>query len=322
MAAAPWEAFIWSKMLERQKRWWVHGADGKPVRDHLSRFVPSAANPLPALNPFDKLAEREYLQSFLANNGQRIVSQPKLIACIRSPSELQSISLPQRWVLKPVGAAYSDGVFVVRDGFDVTPSARGEANCALASSKPLDIEAIVSRLNALTTHGGRDVNVFGSQRTLEWNLSCWLVEEYVSCESGAMVPIDYRCYCIGEHILWIGINHLNADGQVTETLVYASALSCPCPSIACYLPALHSSHSQPRRSNPDYKMARSWARSFACFLPCSLASATWTRNTSSRHPSTTRATSRRSVLCRSIACRQGRAAGRRWSPPPRSSVHG
>lgn len=207
----PWEAFIWRKMLERQKRWWQHGEDGKPLRDESFRFVPSSSNPLPNLNPFDKLQERQFLQSLCG-----IVPQPELVACIRRPDELLAlaITLPKSWVLKPVGAAYSDGVYVVRDGLDVTPSARGEANCALASSKPLDLHAIVRQLNQLAAHGGRDATVLGSQRTLEWNLSCWLVEKYVECESCATIPIDYRCYCVGGRILWIGINHLNANGQV------------------------------------------------------------------------------------------------------------
>ena len=96
------EAFIWQKMLERQRRWWEHGADSKPLRDECARFVPSAANPLPRLNPFDKLMERAYLESLGA-------PQPRLLARLDNVEELLSMasSLPRSWVLKPVGAAYS-----------------------------------------------------------------------------------------------------------------------------------------------------------------------------------------------------------------------
>ena len=203
------ECFIWRKMLVRQRRWWQHGLDGKPLRDEHARFIPSSENPLPALNPFDKSWERTFLESIGA-------PQPRLLAKLTRVDELLAIAstLPSSWVLKPVGAAYSDGVCVVHKGMDVTPSGRGEANCALASSKPLDLRAVVRDLRALTARGGREATTLGSQRTLEWNLSAWLIEEYVLCESGAAVPIDYRCYCCGGHVLWVGVNHLNASGQL------------------------------------------------------------------------------------------------------------
>ena len=75
------ECFIWRKMLERQRRWWVHdegggGAAGSlPLRDEHSRFVPSERNPLPMLNPFDKLWERSHMEAM----G---VAQPRLLAVV------------------------------------------------------------------------------------------------------------------------------------------------------------------------------------------------------------------------------------------------
>ena len=56
------DTFFWRKMLERQRRWFEHDLSGKPVRDECSRFVPSADNPLPELNPFDKQWERAFME--------------------------------------------------------------------------------------------------------------------------------------------------------------------------------------------------------------------------------------------------------------------
>ena len=205
----PAQSFLWRKMLERQRRWFQLGADGQPLRDEDSRFIASPANPLPMLNPFDKLWERRHMEAL----G---VPCPKLIAVLTSPAELLALAprLPPSWVLKPVGAAYSDGVFIVRDNCDVTPTERGEANCARAASKPLDLPAIVAKLEGLCASAGRSAKVLGKQRTLGWNLSAFLVEELVQCESGLSPPIDYRCYCVGGRILWVGVNHLNAHGQL------------------------------------------------------------------------------------------------------------
>ena len=103
MASDPAACFLWRKMLERQRRWFEHGADGQPLRDEHARFLPSAANPLPQLNPFDKLLEREYCEAM----G---VPQPKLVAVIRTPNELLSLELPPSWVLKPARSARSSKI--------------------------------------------------------------------------------------------------------------------------------------------------------------------------------------------------------------------
>ena len=94
------QCFLWRKMLERQNRWFLRGSDGQPLRDEDSRFIASPANPLPMLNPFDKLWERRHMEAL----G---VPCPKLIAVLTSPSELFDLEprLPPSWVLKPVGAA-------------------------------------------------------------------------------------------------------------------------------------------------------------------------------------------------------------------------
>jgi hypothetical protein len=201
------DAFFWKKMLERQRRWFVHGADGKPIRDECNRFVPSVENPLPELNPFDKRWERD----FMTKLG---MPQPGLIAAITEPDELLKLAptLPQSWVLKPVGAAYSDGVYIVHKGTDCTPSERGEGSLVRPRSRPLDVPSIVAQLNTLRSTGGRRAEVLGSSRKLEWNLSAFLLEELVECESGIFPPIDYRCYVVGSKLLWVGINHLNRQG--------------------------------------------------------------------------------------------------------------
>ena len=98
--------FLWRKLIERQRRWFLHDKSGQPIRDDRNRFVASKVNPLPRLNPHDKLAER----SFFEELG---VPVPKLLATIESPSELIELAdtLPaDGWVIKPVGAAYSTGV--------------------------------------------------------------------------------------------------------------------------------------------------------------------------------------------------------------------
>ena len=57
------DAFLWRKMVERQRRWFAQDAEGDFCRDGSQRFVPTPANPLPFLSPQDKLMQRRYLVS-------------------------------------------------------------------------------------------------------------------------------------------------------------------------------------------------------------------------------------------------------------------
>ena len=95
------------KMVERQRRWFELDERGVPTRDAHGRFIASAFNPLPQLSPQDKLMQRAYLDGC----G---VPQPELIAIIHAPEELLQLTLPPSWVLKPVGAAYSEGVVLAQ----------------------------------------------------------------------------------------------------------------------------------------------------------------------------------------------------------------
>ena len=42
--------------------------------------------------------------------------QPRLLATITAPHELANLELPDAWALKPVGAAYSQGLVLVDGG--------------------------------------------------------------------------------------------------------------------------------------------------------------------------------------------------------------
>ena len=68
--------------------------------------------------------------------------QPRLIAAIASPEELLTISLPPSWALKPVGAAYSEGLVLVRDGID------------LLSRRPISLRHTVQYLQQLRSRRG------------------------------------------------------------------------------------------------------------------------------------------------------------------------
>lgn len=183
MTSRTGDAFLWRKLIERQRRWFEHDDSGQPVRDECNRFVPSRFNPLPRLNPLDKLAER----SFFEELG---IPLPKLLATIELPNDLIGLwdTLPQSgWVIKPVGAAYSNGVTVVRSGVDVF------------SGKPVDMRRVIARLIALKRRGGRPSYLDspdGSQRRqqqhLLWNTSSFLIEELVIDEHDMAPPTDYR----------------------------------------------------------------------------------------------------------------------------------
>ena len=217
----PGDAFLWRAMLRRQRRWYACDARGHPVVDQSRRFKPSAPNPLPALSPQDKLRQRAFLARLPFD-----VPQPRLLATFTRPAELLGLldGLPSSWVLKPVGAAYSRGVFVVREGL-------------LASGLPFSVWGAIDEMRQLQTqHEGAPVTlapaaaatagaaagpevgseVAGAVETaaaevdggeFEYNCSQWLIEEYVTdaCVPAAAVPTDYRFFVCGDTIAFVEI---------------------------------------------------------------------------------------------------------------------
>ena len=245
------DAFLWRKMVERQQRWFAResaaggggsrgggggsggggggsglggglGGGGQPLYDDQHRFVPTAANPLPQLSPQDKLMQRAYLDA-------RGVPQPRLLATIRHPEELARLELPSSWALKPVGAAYSEGLVLVRDGRDAL------------TGLPWNMWDVVSQLRRVQAKHGEDAGGGGggggcsggggggsgghggghvsggsggggvgldprqgdASQHMRYNCGCFLIEELVKCEHGASKPVDYRVYVCGDAVLWI-----------------------------------------------------------------------------------------------------------------------
>ena len=109
-------------------------------------------------------------------------------------------TLPPSWVVKPVGAAMYEGISVVVDGYDMW------------AQTPVNLKRIVSRLRALKNRGGKK-NAFNT--IMEWNLSSFLIEELVICESGIRIPVDYRVFVLGDRCLWIWINWYNSEAHAT-----------------------------------------------------------------------------------------------------------
>ena len=96
-----------------------------------------------------------------------------------------------------------DGISVVVDGYDMM--ARG----------PVNLKRIASKLRALKNRGGKK-NEF--KKIMQWNMSTYLIEELVICESGIVVPVDYRVFVLGDRCLWIWINWYNSE---TDGLFHA-----------------------------------------------------------------------------------------------------
>ena len=133
------DAFVWRKMVKRFRRWYQHDEKMQLARDECNRVIPTAANPLPDCDQFDKVNHRRFL-------GKIGAPTPRLLYVLKRPAELLDVvaTLPKSWVIKPTGAAYNDGVSVIYNQLDVT---RGYA--------ALDVHRIVADLDALCAAGGR-----------------------------------------------------------------------------------------------------------------------------------------------------------------------
>ena len=198
-AAGGDSAFIWSKLMSRQHRWFEHTKAGLVKRDEQNRFVPTSLFPFPFAQ-LDKLAERRFIDSL----GVR---QAKLLFVLTAPEELLAIApqLPSSWVVKPVGAGHSDGVFTVRNG--VCGSVQG-------FSGALDLKLIVSELLELRRAGGS----WHNGKFFAWNVSKFLVEELVVDEVGESPPTDYKMFMLGGRLLWCWIMFRN-DTQLWAAFV-------------------------------------------------------------------------------------------------------
>lgn len=218
------EPFIWFKLLERQRRWYVHDAQLQLVRDSQNRFVPTPANPF-SFSQLDKLAERSFLDKLN-------VPQPRLIT--RIPIDQLRHKLPQfatanqaaSFVMKPVGAGHSFGVTIVRQGIDVT---RGGV--------PFDVHAVAAELCDMAAVGG----CTHQGQFFPFNFSSVLLEECVVDEMGGKhhatsvqsphcrahtlsqillcltllpccptleesMPSDYKVFLLGSALLWVQLH--------------------------------------------------------------------------------------------------------------------
>lgn len=180
------EAFIWQRLVERQKRWYAHDEQMALRRDEHNRFVGTAANPFP-FTQLDKLAERAFLDGL----G---VPQPRLLHAVpigALQAELPRLAprLPASFVVKPVGAGHSFGVTVVRDGRNVT---RGVAFDALS---------VADELVRMSAAGGCQ----HEGKFFAFNFSHVLIEECVVDELGLPTPADYKVFVLGGTLLWVQV---------------------------------------------------------------------------------------------------------------------
>ena len=140
-----------------------------------------------------------------------VVRQARVLAIIKEPEELLHFaSLPASWVLKPVGGAVADGICLARNGMLVRDTLSGKGDGIPTHPGPVHIETVVAALRSYQAAPG------GSGRVeLRVNASSFLLEEYVQCESGQTVPIDYRVCVCGERILFVWATwHQSSDGAI------------------------------------------------------------------------------------------------------------
>lgn len=207
-AATP---FIYEKLVERQQRWYEHDERFELRRDENNRFIGTAANPFP-FTQLDKLKERRFLEGLNA-------PLPKLIHIIPK-DELQhrleklGPSLPESFVIKPVGAGHSFGVTIVRDGIDLT-----------RNGVPFDLNAVAAELSEMAERGFcvHEGNIF------RFNFSSFLIEELVVDERGFPTPTDYKVFMVGKEFLWLQL-HFKADGHTWVAFVDADFNLLPQPA--------------------------------------------------------------------------------------------
>ena len=126
-------------------------------------------------------------------------------------------TLPYSWVVKPVGAAMYDGITVVVEGYDMW------------RKQPVNLKRVASSLHALRRRGGR-ANTFRAS-AMKWNLSTFLIEELVICESGMSMPVDYRVFVLGGRVLWVWINWYSAESHELSNAFLDTAYTMLPPAV-------------------------------------------------------------------------------------------
>jgi acyl-CoA synthetase (AMP-forming)/AMP-acid ligase II/acyl carrier protein len=196
------QAFIYDKLVARQRRWYAHDERYELRRDDSNRFVGTAANPFP-FTQLDKLRERRFLEDL----G---IPLPKLLHVLPKEGLREALGtlapgLPDNFVIKPVGAGHSFGVTIVRDGIDLT-----------RNGAPFDAGVVAEELSQMADRGScrHEGHVF------PFNFSSFLIEELVEDEAGFAAATDYKLFHIGEKLLWIQI-HFREGGHAWVAFVDA-----------------------------------------------------------------------------------------------------
>ena len=118
--------------------------------------------------------------------------QPRLLAILTQPEDLLQLELPPSWALKPVGAAYSKGLILIREGMDVLTGFPWNAWHAIGIMRGLQQQQQERMAAADAAHS-----------VVQYNCESFIVEELVQDAHGAAKPVDYRIYTIGDTLLWI-----------------------------------------------------------------------------------------------------------------------
>lgn len=205
------EAFIWDKLVARQQRWYKHNARRELVRDELNRFVGTAANPFP-FTQLDKLKERQFLESL-------DFPLPKLLHVIPKEDLQKRLielapTLPESFVIKPVGAGHSFGVTLIHGGMDLT-----------RHGVPFDAEKIADELSDMANRG----YCIHQDHTFRFNFSSFLIEELVIDENNFNTPTDYKVFMSGERLLWIQL-HFKEAGHTWVAFVDVNFKLLPQPA--------------------------------------------------------------------------------------------
>ena len=187
------DAFIYTRLIERQQRWFRHDATREVCRDEYNRFIPSSGNPL-TFGQLDKLAERRFLE-------EHGVPMPRLLGVLTKENLSEQLrqlvpTLAGDFVIKPVGAGHSFGVTVVRGGIDCT---RGGI--------AFDADTTAEVLSAMAERGFCE----HEGQVFRFNFSSFLVEQLVLDDTGHPSPVDYKLFMIGGELLWAQV-HFEQDG--------------------------------------------------------------------------------------------------------------
>ncbi|MEP3107731.1 MAG: AMP-binding protein [Hyphomicrobiales bacterium] len=212
------DAFIYDKLVARQQRWYEHNERYELRRDEHNRFIGTAANPFP-FTQLDKLRERRFLEDLGAPLPRLLNVLPK--EGLQDTLLNLAPSLPDSFVIKPVGAGHSFGVTLVRNGIDLT-----------RNGVPFDVAAVAGELLEMAERGF----CIHEEHVFPFNFSSFLIEELVIDERGFHSPTDYKVFMIGSELLWIQL-HFKESGHNWVAFVDADFELLPQPAwdpITCW----------------------------------------------------------------------------------------